>query len=71
MGETDQEILGVFMRSLSDEKKRNIPLTALYVKDLSPGLVKVDKSKEHHTEKLPCYWFYKPVSQLYKTFENE
>ena len=63
--------LSLFLSSLPDDIKRVVPLTAFRAKEVGSGFLRVDKSERHNTDFMPCYWFYKPISQMYKTFENE
>jgi len=49
--------------------KKQLPRPLFYLKEISGRPLLVDKSKGHNTDQLACFWFYKPVSQMFKDFE--
>jgi len=59
-----------FFNALPEEIKESLPVSILQVKEVGEGSVIVDKSEVHHANQFACFWFYKPISQMYKTFEK-
>ena len=60
----------IFLESLPEESKAGIPLPVFHASPLGTSIIIVDKSRPHHTDQLACFWFYKPISKMYKAFEE-
>jgi hypothetical protein len=63
--------LSDFLQSLDDTEKKKLPVSMFGVKAIGSGILLIDKSKDHNTKAMPCYFFYKPISQTYKSFDDE
>ena len=69
--EKDENGLTVFLDALHDDLKKNLPAALLLVKPIGLSNIPAERSAVHNTDVFACYWFYKPISKTYKTFENE
>lgn len=58
-----------YFDSLPRTIKQNLPRPLFYLQEMTGRPMLVDKSKGHNTDQLACFWFYKPVSQMFKDFE--
>lgn len=67
-GEKKPEIVTYF-DSLPRTVQQQFPRPLFYLQEITGRPLLVDKSKGHNTDQLACFWFYKPVSQMFKDFE--
>jgi len=57
-------------RRLPVEIKQSLPLSLSQLTEVTGRPLQVDKSSSLHTDQIACFWFYKPISQMFKTFEE-
>jgi len=70
METNNQTDADTFFQSLPADIREQLPVALGHVKQIGAGFIRVDSSAYYHTDKMACYWFYKPVSQMYKTFDE-
>ena len=66
----DQCSIVDFFNSLPAALKQDLPLPLFHLKEITGRPILVDKSRLYHTDQLACFWFYKPISQMFKTFDE-
>ena len=66
----DKKEISLLFEAFPPEWKVELPV-AFYGARGNPtrhGVVTVVKSKAYNTEQLACFWFYKPITQMHKSY---
>lgn len=70
MTNTEESKLDKLFSQMTPEAFQKLPVSMHNLHDHTGGIILVDISSVHHTTQLPCFIFYKPISQMYKSFEK-